>query len=85
MNNNLTVAIEKEEEIYIWSDDKRLLEDKVTDLLEFDDELRYMLSSLVINSIGVSELNPQRAERLYKQVNKTLKAYVEFQQEIEND
>ena len=85
MNNNLTVAIEKEEEIYIWSDDKRLLEDKVTDLLEFDDELRDILYSLVINSIGVSELNPQRAERLYKQVNKTLKAYVEFQQEIEND
>ena len=76
-------TLDKLEEFFIDSDDKRALEDKVMELLEFDDELRDSLYGLVINSIGTRELNPKRTARLHTQVNKTLKAYVEFNQESE--
>ena len=50
MNNELTAAIDKLEEFFIWSDDKLALEDKVTELLEFDDNLRDALYNMVIKS-----------------------------------
>lgn len=75
--------LDKLEEFFIWSDDKLALEDKVTELLEFDDDLRDVLYSMVTMSVGVKMLNPSNAGRVYNQVQKTLKNYVEFQQEQE--
>ncbi len=69
------------EQFFIWSDDKLALEDKVTELLEFDDDLRDALYSMVINSIGGAMLNPLNGNRLYNQVQKTIKKYTEQEQE----
>ena len=81
MNNELTAAIDKLEEFFIWSDDKLALEDKVTELLEFDDDLRYELYNMVIKSIGTGSLKAVHTDMVYNQVQKTIKKYTEQEQE----
>ena len=69
------------EEFFIWSDDKLALEDKVTELLEFDDDLRYELYNMVIKSIGTGSLKAVHTDRVYNQVQKTIKKYTEQESE----
>ena len=77
-------TLDKLEEFFIWSDDKLALEDKVTELLEFDDNLRDALYNMVIKSVGTDNQSLSTASvLLHTQVQKTLKAYVEFNQESE--
>ena len=83
MNNNLAAAEEKILEVFVWSDDKRQLEDMVTSLLEFDDDLKDALYNLVIKSAGTKLLRFPATDKLHNQVNKTIKKYAKFQMESE--
>ena len=83
MNNKLEKKIESIEETFIWSDDPLILEDSVNALLEFDDELKDVLYSLVIKSVGTNLLRFHTVDRLHKQVEKTVRKYAEFQLEQE--
>ena len=83
--NTLGQEIEKVHEVLVWSDDPRELEDMVTALLEFDDELKDALYNLVIKSAGTKLLRFPATERLHSQVAKTITKYARFQLESDND
>ena len=80
---NKEQELDKLTEFFVWSDDKRALEDAVTELIEFDDDLRDILYQLVINSVGSTDfgISVRKMARIHKQVNKTASNYAAFKAE----
>jgi len=82
---NKEQELDKLYELFVWSDDKRELEDAVTELIEFDDDLRDILYQLVIKSVGTNGLMENQLARLYSQANKTAKNYAAFKAESNDE
>ena len=80
---NKEQELDKLTELFVWSDDKRALEDAVIELIEFDDDLRDELYSLVIKMAGTSKVLTGNVFRLHNQVNKTVSNYAAFKAESE--
>jgi len=78
---NKEQELDKIEKIFLDSDNALELEDAVTELLDFDDDLRYILYQLVIKSVGTNGLMEPQLARLHSQVNKTVKNYAAFKAE----
>ena len=80
---NKEQELDRIEGMFIWSDNERELEDAVTDLIEYDDDLRDVLYGLVIKSVGTKAVKANAMLRLHIQVQKTLKNYAAFKAESE--
>ena len=75
---NKKAAVEKLDELFIWSDDKKELANIANDMIEFDDNLKDILIDMVVKSIGTQELPKPLVGKLYLQIQVTARNYAIF-------
>jgi len=87
MNKQQLINKETDEltELFVWSDDKLAIEDKVNELLDFDDNLRDALYNIIAKSVGSNGKSLATASNLlHMQLEKTVKEFVEYKVESES-